>query len=140
MFSSIWALVGAEVTQFCSHFMSPLHPWMHVMMPRQPSSDAHDCVTEQHLAMTQLAHVAVVKTTPQAGVMPPAPLLPPPPFPPLPPPLLLLLLDGWHALVQLCWRQLFTDCADDRHEGLAVTFDTHACDVWAEPLYEPFGQ
>jgi len=114
---------------------------MHVMMEMHAWSWAHVCVTEQHMDMTQPAHAAVVNATPQADVAPPAPpllpLLPPPPPPlldPLPAPV------DEHAVLQLCWTQLLIPCADERHEGLTVIFDTQACELWAELLYWPFGQ
>jgi hypothetical protein len=94
-------------------------------------------VAEQQLVMTQLAHDSPTNTIPHAAT------LPPPPLPPDPPP---LPLDPWpppvdrHELLQLDMRQLLIPCAAERHDGLTVTFDTQACDCWAELLYWPFGQ
>ena len=141
-FSSISALPVADDAQLCSHFMSPLHPWMQLMMFTHASSAAHACVAEQHLAWTQLAHAPVVKTIPQAAVAPPEPPLPPLPPPPLLEPPLdpLLWLDEWHALAQVPVTQPFIPCTDERQEGLAVAFARHACDVCAEPSNAPLGQ
>jgi hypothetical protein len=91
--------------------------------------------------MMQLAHEAPLNAIPHAAVAPPP--LPPPPPPPLPPPLPLDPLPppvDRHVLAQVCWTQLLIPCADDRHDGLTVTFDRQACDIWAEALYWPFGQ
>jgi hypothetical protein len=141
--SSVCAVDGADVMQLFSHVLLPLQPWMHVMMPMHPSSPAQAWVVEQHCDVTQFAHAGLVNATPQAAVMPPAP--PPalalPPLLPLPPPLdsPLPLADS-HTLAQLWPTQLFTICADDKHDGFAVTLDRQLWDVWADALYAPFGQ
>jgi len=94
--SSVWALDDALVAQLFWHVEFPAHASMHEMIPEHAGSLTHDWVTEQQLDMTQLAHDAALKVTPQAAVPPLDPLELPLPLPDE-------LFWALHALAQLTW-------------------------------------
>ncbi len=74
--SSDCAVDVALFTQVFSQAVSPLaQPARQLRAPLHDESFAHVCVTLQHCDWTQLAHVAVFRSTPQAAV-PPEELLP----------------------------------------------------------------
>jgi hypothetical protein len=88
---SVWAFVGALVTQLSSQVVFPLQALAHARMPEQAESFAQACVAVQQFDLTHVAQADVVMSKPHAGKLPvPASAgglpLEPPEVPPDPPP------------------------------------------------------